>query len=137
LEVVSVFVDTSALLALLDADEARHEEARAIWQRLLGADVPIATTNYVLVETCALAQRRLGNSAVRVLADDLLSVVDIEWIGRDVHERAASAVIAANRRDLSLVDAVSFEVMRRRSLNEAFAFDRHFADAGFSLVAAD
>ena len=137
MEVVSVFVDTSALLALLDADEARHEEARAIWQRLLGADVPIATTSYVLVETYALAQRRLGNSAVRVLADDLLAVVDIEWIGRDVHERAASAVIAANRRDLSLVDAVSFEVMRQRSLNEAFAFDRHFAEAGFSLVAAD
>jgi predicted nucleic acid-binding protein len=136
-EVVSVFIDTSALLALLDADEARHEEARAIWQRLLGADVPIATTNYVLVETYALAQRRLGTGAVRVLADDLLSVVDIEWIGRDVHERAASAVIAANRRDLSLVDAVSFEVMRQRSLNEAFAFDRHFGEAGFSLVAAD
>jgi len=53
-----------------------------------------------------------------------------------VHERAASAVIGANRCDLSLVDAVSFEVMRQRGLNEAFAFDRHFGEAGFSLVAA-
>jgi predicted nucleic acid-binding protein len=42
------------------------------------------------------------------------------------------AVIAANRRDLSLVDAVSFDVMRRRGISRAFGFDRQFAEAGFA-----
>ena len=134
---MTVFVDTSALLALLDADEARHQDARLIWTRLLGGDVPIVTTNYVLVETYALAQRRLGSAAVRVLTDDLLPVVDVEWIGRELHERAVSALIAASRRELSLVDAVSFEAMRQRGIDPAFAFDRHFEEAGFSLVGAD
>ena len=134
---MTVFVDTSALLALLDADEARHQDARLIWTRLLGGDVPIVTTNYVLVETYALAQRRLGSAAVRVLTDDLLPVVDVEWIGRELHERAVSALIAASRRELSLVDAVSFEAMRQRGIDHAFAFDRHFEEAGFSLVGAD
>jgi len=95
------------------------------------------TTNYVLVETYALAQRRLGSAAVRVLTDDLLPVVDVEWIGRELHERAVSALIAASRRELSLVDAVSFEAMRQRGIDHAFAFDRHFEEAGFSLVGAD
>jgi predicted nucleic acid-binding protein len=27
-----VFVDTSALLAILDADDANHAEAREVWQ---------------------------------------------------------------------------------------------------------
>lgn len=130
---MNVFLDTSAIVALLDADEARHQEAALIWKRLLGGAAVIVTTNYVLVETYALTARRLGSAAVRVLTDELLPVVEVEWIGRDVHERAVSALIAANRRDLSLVDAVSFEAMRRRGLSQAFAFDRHFEDAGFSL----
>jgi predicted nucleic acid-binding protein len=133
---VNVFLDTSALVALLDADEARHGEAGLIWKELLGSDAGIVTTNYVLVETYALTQRRLGSAAVRVLTDDLLPVIEVEWIGRDLHVRAVSALIAANRRDLSLVDAVSFEVMRGRGLDQAFAFDRHFEDAGFSLSAS-
>lgn len=136
METVSAFLDTSALLALLDADEARHKDALVVWRQLLEGDVPVVTTNYVLVETYALAQRRLGSAAVRVLADDLLPVVDVEWIGRELHERAIAVLIAANRRDLSLVDAVSFETMRRRGIDRAFAFDRHFEEAGFSLVAA-
>ena len=134
---MTVFVDTSALLALIDADEARHEDACLIWKRLLERDVPIATTNYVLVETYALTQHRLGSAAVRVLTDDLLPVVEVEWVGRELHEKAVSALIAARRRELSLVDAVSFEAMRQHGLDRAFAFDRHFQDAGFSLVATD
>jgi hypothetical protein len=50
--------------------------------------------------------------------------------------RAVSVLIAASRRELSLVDAVSFEAMRQRRIDRAFAFDRHFEEAGFSLVLA-
>jgi predicted nucleic acid-binding protein len=134
---VTVFLDTSALLAVLDADEARHHEAAEIWRRLLERDASIVTTNYVLVETYALTQRRLGSAAVRLLTDEILPVVEVEWIQRDLHERAVSALITADRRDLSLVDAVSFQAMRQRGITRAFAFDRHFEGAGFSVAAAD
>ena len=131
------FVDTCAWLALVDADEERHGEAAAAWRSLLERDTPLVTTNYVLVETYALAHRRLGPAAVRVLADDLLPVAEVEFVGRDAHDRAIAAVVAANRRDLSLVDAVSFEVMRRRGISRAFAFDRHFAEAGFGPAGSE
>jgi predicted nucleic acid-binding protein len=36
--------------------------------------------------------------------------------------------------ELSLIDAVSFEVMRRNRLTHAFAFDRRFETAGFALL---
>ena len=133
---MTVFLDTSALLALMDADEARHGDAGRIWRQLIEGDVAVVTTNYVLVETYALTQRRLGSAAVRVLTDDLLPVVHVEWVEREAHERAVSALIAANRRELSLVDAVSFDVMRQRGLDRAFAFDRHFGEAGFTLLEA-
>jgi predicted nucleic acid-binding protein len=43
-------------------------------------------------------------------------------------------VQAANRRSLSLVDCVSFVVMRQLAIRDAFAFDRHFEEQGFTLV---
>ena len=57
---MTVFVDTSALIALLDAGEAKHASCAREWKRLLAADAALVTSNYVIVETCAVAQRRLG-----------------------------------------------------------------------------
>jgi predicted nucleic acid-binding protein len=46
----------------------------------------------------------------------------------------SSDLLDRKRRDVSLVDAVSFVVMRQRRLEHAFAFDPHFEDEGFSLL---
>lgn len=57
---MTTFVDTSALYALLDADDAFHEPARKAWSALLPAtDGQLITTNYILIETFALVQSRL------------------------------------------------------------------------------
>jgi predicted nucleic acid-binding protein len=81
---------------------------------------------------------KFKNPASRfALVGDVLPLIDVVFVDEPVQRAALSALLAAGRRRLSLVDCVSFEVMRRRSLNEAFAFDRHFEEAGFSVVAAD
>jgi len=36
--------------------------------------------------------------------------------------------------DVSLVDLVSFQVMREQDIARAFAFDRDFRTAGFSTI---
>jgi predicted nucleic acid-binding protein len=36
--------------------------------------------------------------------------------------------------DLSLVDLVSFVLVRSRRVRKAFTFDQHFAEAGFDLL---
>jgi predicted nucleic acid-binding protein len=130
---MTVFVDTSALLALLDADEARHAEAVSVWEQLAASGTRLVTTNYVVVETLAVAQNRLGLGAVRALVGDLLPAMDVFYLDADLHEAATSALVAAGRRSLSLVDCASFAVMRRERLHHAFAFDRHFAELGYSL----
>ncbi|MDQ7827684.1 MAG: PIN domain-containing protein [Armatimonadota bacterium] len=127
-------MDTSALYALLDRDDQVHRAAAATWAGLLRAGDPLLTHNYVLVETTALLQRRLGTAAVQALRDDLLPVLSTVWVDENVHEMALTALIAARDREVSLVDRVSFECMRRRGVRRAFAFDRHFADQGFEVI---
>lgn len=133
-----VFADTSALYALLDRDDENHVAARTIWARLL--DDPksdVVTHNYVLVELVALVQRRLGSAAVRDLIGSLLPVVGVVWIDERLHARAVAALLAAESRRISLVDRVSFEVMRDLGLTGAFAFDDDFAREGFALLVTE
>ena len=125
------FADTSGLYALLDRDDQNHAAAKRCWLRLMDREEPLLTTNYVLVETCALAQRRLGIEAVRAIEDDLIPVLRVEWIGKDAHTLAVNALLTARRKTLSLVDCVSFLTMRRAGVRAAFAFDRHFREEGF------
>lgn len=131
---MTVFVDTSALYALLNQGDEAHETARSTFERLLADDVPLLTHNYVVVESVALVQRRIGLAAVAALRDGLLAVVRQSWVDPDLHGQALAATLAAGRRDVSFVDRVSFELMRRRGLVQAFAFDEHFSEHGFELV---
>jgi predicted nucleic acid-binding protein len=133
---VSLFVDTSALYAAMDRDDEFHGRASARWKECLAGTEVLVTSNYILVETLALVQSRLGMEAARLLASDVVPALEIEWVSPDDHRAALEAVLAANRRSLSFVDCASFQVMRRLGLRSAFAFDPHFAEQGFQVTPA-
>jgi predicted nucleic acid-binding protein len=129
-----IFVDTSAFLAILNADDQNHDLAKQAWTDLVNQDALLICTNYVLVETFALVQHRLGMQAVRVLQEDVLPIVNIEWMNDVYHGAGVSAMLTAGRRQLSLVDCVSFETMRRLGIDTAFVFDHHFEEQGFKVI---
>jgi len=129
---VTLFVDTSALYALMDRDDLNHERARRFWIEL-SPDEPLLTHDYVLVETSALVQRRLGIEALQTLLDELTLPISTVFVDRVMHDAAVSGVLNARVRQVSLVDVVSFEVMRRAGVRAAFTFDDHFAQFGFEL----
>lgn len=130
-----VFADTSALYALLDAGDVYHAKARRGFGRLREREALLATTSYVLVETCALVSRRLGLAALRTFHEELAPLLEVAWVDATVHEAALDLLFQRRRSTLSLVDAASFVVMRRDGIDEAFAFDRHFEEERFSVVA--
>jgi predicted nucleic acid-binding protein len=132
--VSEVFVDTSGIFAALDADDANHASAAALFDDLLEDGTTLVVTSYVLAEAAALVQRRLGIDAARRLLRDHASVFDIAWVDEDLHSRGVDAWLAAGRRSLSLVDCVSFALMRELRLDTVFALDRHFAEQGFRVV---
>jgi len=129
-----VFVDTSAVLALLNPSDETHEPARRVFEKLQAREAPLLTTSFVLVEVYALLGRRMGLGAVQAFRRDFAPLLKVVWVGADMHEAGLDLLLERRVRDLSLVDAVSFLVMRQRRLDEVFAFDRHFRDEGFTLL---
>ena len=131
---MSVYVDTSAFLAILNANDRFHARARRRWQELIEAGLPLICNNYVLVETIAVLQNRFGVDAVIAFQNDVGPILTILWVDEDLHQRAMSAMLAAKRRNLSLVDCASFESMRQAGLRQAFTFDEHFEEQGFEVL---
>ncbi len=126
-----VFADTSALVAVLDADDSFHERVSDRWKNLLSGDDVLLTHNYVIVETLALIQNRLGMTAVTMLVEDVLPVLSVRWIDDTTHKAALAALLTANRRQISFVDCVSFQLMRDLGIKSAFTLDVHFKQQSF------
>lgn len=128
---VTPFVDSSALYAAVDSDDDRHRVSSQSWTRLLQSDESLLTSNYVVLETIALIGRRIGPAGVRAFQTTFVPALDVIWVGEPLHQRAVAALLTAGQRDLSLVDCVSFELMRDLGLDTAFAYDHHFDQQGF------
>jgi predicted nucleic acid-binding protein len=127
-----IFVDTSALLAFLDRDARRHADVVEAMTPLLAQRTGV-THNYVIIEAEALVHRRHGANPARRLLEDIVPLLDIAWIDPDRHAAAVEAHLASLRRRTSLVDHMSFIVMRDREIDDALALDRHFTEAGFDV----
>jgi predicted nucleic acid-binding protein len=131
---VSTYLDTSAFFAVLDADDEMHAAARREWERELESGESLHTSSYVLVETSALVQRRIGMDGLRTFTADILPVINVFWVDEGIHRSAYHALLVAARRDISLVDCVSFETLRRFDMDRVFCFDPHFIEQGFQVV---
>ncbi len=121
----AVFVDTSAVLALMVGTDRAHAEAVSAFAKLRDRKAELVTTSYVLVETYALIDRRLGRDAVMSFRESFAPLLRVIWVDAGLHDRSLDR-LTKGPSGLSLVDAVSFEAIREYKILAAFAFDRHF-----------
>ncbi len=129
-----IFVDTSAFYALLDRSNEHHKAASALWPNLLDINITLLTTNYVVSETMALLQNRIGFEAANLWCKNILGTLDVLWIDAETHEKGFTLWLNLGRKGLSLVDCVSFVFMHQHEIEKAFCFKPHFTDHGFELL---
>jgi len=128
-----VFLDTVGLVALWDEDDQWHSLARSAYARLVQERKPMVTTTFVLLECGNAAARRPYRLAVDRLCKQmhhegtLIAPTVEDWDAGWLAYRGGPSSAAG------IVDQVSFTVMRRLGLRQAFTNDRHFRAAGFEL----
>jgi predicted nucleic acid-binding protein len=127
-----IFLDTSAIYALADKSDPNHATAYEKFQNGLKSGETFLLHNYILMESVALLQARLGLSSATLFLRNAKSF-KVEWIDRDSHEEAENELERIGKRGVSLVDCTSFVVMRRKGIKKVFAFDPDFSDQGFTI----
>ena len=131
-----VFVDTSGFYTFLDRTDPFHAKARDLFIRARDGKWQLFTTSYVVHESWALIQARLGWEAVEDWISSLLPMCEVVWVDEPMHRLGAARARQAKERRLSLTDCVSFEAMSSRGCSEAIADDEHFSRLGYALPAA-
>ena len=130
-----VYVDASAFFALVGQSDQKHQAATTTWLDLLKKPEHLVTSNYVLIETIALSHARLGTPAVERYLSDIIPVVEVVWADVNSHIAAVTAMLAhPGKSGPSLVDCMSFEVIRERRISDVFTYDRHFDGHGFTVI---
>jgi predicted nucleic acid-binding protein len=125
-----VFADASYFVALLNPTDAWHLKARAFADR---ASEGLVTTDWVLAEVASMMARPPHRALTCILVRRLLSDPSAELIAADRvgFERAFELFASRQDKAWSLIDCVSFAVMREYEVQEALTSDHHFEQAGF------
>ncbi|CAN5697114.1 type II toxin-antitoxin system VapC family toxin [soil metagenome] len=121
------FVDSSAILALIDRDDATHTAAVDAYHSLVNDGYRLFTTNHVVGETYDLLYATLGNAIARQWLSDVgLSIYITDSLDE---EKARERVLAStSSQPMRYTDAISLSVMERLGVAEAFAVDPYFLD---------
>ncbi len=127
-----IFLDTSAIYALADKADPNHAGAYKKFDLALKSGEIFLLHNYVLVESAALLQARLGLQSALLFLQDA-KAFNIEWVDLSLHQEALKEFERNGKRRISLVDCTSFVVMRRRGVKKILAYDPDFQDQGFTI----
>ena len=131
-----IFLDTGFLFALFYADDVHHARVREVLERYRGRSLAdfVITTNHVVAETITLLRKKAGADprarhtlAVRVGQQLLAEVFGQVHHATVDEELAAFAYLARHQdKDYSFVDCLSFVIMERLGIREAFTVDGDF-----------
>ncbi|MGE5281453.1 MAG: type II toxin-antitoxin system VapC family toxin [Chloroflexota bacterium] len=132
----SVFVDTSAFVALRNAGEAEHERAREAMRELIAEGAALFTSNYVFAETYTALMVRVGRREAIEWGSRFRAggAIDLVRLDRTTEERAWEILQRHEDKRWSYVDATSFALIEREGEDAAFAFDAHFSQRGLRVL---
>lgn len=132
----AAFVDSGAWIALALSRDPLHVRAREHWEMLHAAGARLHTSIPVVIETFTFLERNANRDVALAWKDSISKTGMVKILPCEIRDLEQSWEYF-RRKDLyklSAVDATSFVIMRRARIRVAFAFDHHFATAGFRLA---
>lgn len=131
-----VFLDTSGLYALVDANDSWHEKAARLVRQILQSRRKLVTTDQIIIETVNLAVARKSHFVGKRVLDliEQSAGVTVEWVGSIRFDQAKTFYRKHSDHGYSFTDCTSFVVMQEFNLSEALTSDDHFSQARFRAL---
>ena len=132
----AVFLDTGYVLALELSNDQNHRAAMKHWRSARKRLPPLVTTSYVFDEVVTYFNSRRFHARAVEVGNRLLTSPSVQCLQVDesLFREGWNYFQQHRDKDYSLTDCISFIVMKRFKIETAFAFDRHFVQAGFKKV---
>ena len=132
----SLFLDTSFIIALEDADDENHGKAILFWKSFIKKPRPLITTTYIFDETVTFLRKRLGFDKAMEVGNRILSSQSLEviHISKEDFEKGWEIFLFYKDKNFSFTDCLSFFIMRKMGLKEVLSFDQHFQQMGFKRL---
>jgi predicted nucleic acid-binding protein len=130
----AVFLDTVGLVALWDKADQWHNAAEKAFAQIIAQRRQFTTTSFILLECGNTAARRPYRNEVSVLRDKLEQRGELIIPTEDDWRAAWAAYDRGDAAQAGIVDQVSFVVMRKLGISDAFTNDRHFQAAGCMVL---
>jgi uncharacterized protein len=132
----NLFLDSSFAIALLNKQDRFHDHALEISYAIEESKLRITTTRAVLLEIGnSLSRPPIRWDAIQFLESlEQASQSTIVPLTEDVYSSAWALYSKYLDKEWSLVDCISFVVMRDRKLRQALTADIHFEQAGFQAL---
>lgn len=128
-----VFVDSSAIIALLVKNDSNHEQAMEALSRMVRQGAELVMSNFIIAESYNLIAARVNSFKAREWL--LANTWPVERVGRLDEKRALEIIRKYDDKDFSYTDATSFAMIERFAIDFAFTFDRHFQQYGIRIIA--
>jgi predicted nucleic acid-binding protein len=130
---VKLLADTGALLALFNPRDEFHQQAKKFVRQ--AAQTRFVVTELIVSETVTRLRARTNAARAADVGTALLTSrrYEVLFIDPALFEAGLADLRRFSDKRLSLVDAVSFAVIRALALDGSFTFDRDFRDCGFRV----
>jgi len=132
----SVFLDTGYVVALELASDQNHRAALKHWRSVAKSLPLLVTTSYIFDEIVTFFNSRGHHAKAVEIGNRLLnsSSIRLVHVEEDLFQEGWSYFQSHKDKEYSLTDCISFLVMEEFRIDTAFAFDKHFVQAGFKKL---
>jgi len=135
----SIYVDTSALIALGSERDKFHHKAQQLRKELVQNSMNFVTTSAVILEIASyFSQSHWKSIAIKLIKDINNSRV---WQCFDIDDQLMKKGLELYEsvidKDWSLVDCIGIVVARDLDISDIFTTDHHFEQAGFQILLKD
>lgn len=131
-----IFVDTGAWVAQFSKRDQYYQKGAGIFRKLQKERARLATSGPVLYETITFLTREVSPATAIRAGRQILGWESLFILRPDASDETAALAFMEKfaEHPIGFVDCLSFALMRRHHIPDAFTFDRHFELAGYQLV---
>ncbi len=139
MKIMTTFIDTSAWLAIVDANNPEHLRAKRYFEYLLERDAKLVTNNIVIDETLdALKQIQgveLSAKFNQIMEEALLTIkLRMDWISRRVRRNAINNFLRSTNPSLHMRHFFIKETLKRKKVDIIFSFDEALSEFNLPLM---